>query len=86
MVNWVEKAYKIISDDKDMVIKSFDVCGITTTKPAKVRSGDFYVKCMEKAKSILDNDNSDDTEDDIFHCKFIRDFIFDTLFSVEKVA
>ena len=66
MVDWVEKTYKIISDDKDMVMNSFDVCGITTTNPAKVRSGDFYVNCMEKAKSILDDDDSDDTEDDPF--------------------
>ena len=48
-------------------MNSFDVRGITTTNPAKVRSGDFYAKCMEKAKSILDNDDSDtDTEDDPF--------------------
>ena len=48
-------------------MNSFDVCGITTTNPAKVRSGDFYAKCMEKAKSILDNNDSDtDTEDDPF--------------------
>ena len=44
-------------------MKSFDVCGITTTDPSKVRSGEFYSKCMEKAITILD---SDDTEDDSF--------------------
>ena len=37
--------------------------GITTTDPSKVRSGEFYSKCMEKAITILD---SDDTEDDPF--------------------
>ena len=63
MVDWVEKAFQIISDDKDMIMKSFDVCGITTTDPSKVRSGEFYSKCMEKAITILD---SDDTEDDPF--------------------
>ena len=39
MVDWVEEAYKLISSDKDMVMRSFDVCGITTSDPAKVRSG-----------------------------------------------
>ena len=63
MVDWVEKAFQIISDDKDMIMKSFDVCGITTTDPSKVRSGEFYSKCMEKAITILD---SDDTEDNPF--------------------
>ena len=27
MVDWVEEAYKLISSDKDMVMRSFDVCG-----------------------------------------------------------
>ena len=63
MVDLVEKAFQIISDDKDMIMKSFDICGITTTDPSEVRSGEFYSKCMEKAIIILD---SDFTEDDPF--------------------
>ena len=39
MVDWVEEAYKLISSDQDMIMHSFDVCGITTSDPAKVRSG-----------------------------------------------
>ena len=31
MVNWVEETYRLISSDKDMVKRSFDVCGITTS-------------------------------------------------------
>ena len=58
-----KQAFQIISDDKDMIMKSFDVCGITTTDPSEVRSGEFYSKCMEKAIIILD---SDFTEDDPF--------------------
>ena len=54
MVDWVEEAYKLISSDKDMVMRSFDVCGITTSDPAKVRSGSFYEKCMRDAKSIIE--------------------------------
>ena len=53
MIDWVEEAYKLISSDKDMVMRSFDVCGITTSDPAKVRSGSFYEKCMCNAKSII---------------------------------
>ena len=54
MVDWVEEAYKLISSDKDMVMRSFDVCGITTSNPAKVRSGSFYEKCTRNAKSIIE--------------------------------
>ena len=54
MIDWVEEAYKLISSDKDMVIRSFDVCGITTSNPAKVRSGSLNEKCMRNAKSIIE--------------------------------
>ena len=47
MVDWVEEAYKLISSDKDMVMRSFDICRITTSDPVKVRSGSFYDKCMQ---------------------------------------
>ena len=49
MVDWVEAAYKLITSDKDMVMRSFDVCGFTTSDPAKVRSGYFYQKCKRNA-------------------------------------
>ena len=54
MVDWVEEEYKLISSDKDMVMRSFDVCGITTSDPAKVRSGSFYEKYMRNAKSLIE--------------------------------
>ena len=62
MVDWVEEAYKLISSDKDMVMHSFDVCGITTSDPAKVRSGSFYEKCMRNAKSIIEANELEDED------------------------
>ena len=62
MVDWVEEAYKLISSDKDMVMRSFDVCGITTSDPAKVRSGSFYEKCMRNAKSIIEANELEDED------------------------
>ena len=49
MVDWIEEAYKLITSDKDLVICSFNVCGFTTSDPAKVRSGSFYQKCKRNA-------------------------------------
>ena len=65
-MDWVEKAHKILSGDKDMVMKSFDVCGITTTNPLKVRSGDFYETCMSKANSLLLQEEEEAALDDPF--------------------
>ena len=62
MVNWVEETYRLISSDKDMVKRSFDVCGITTSDPAKVRSGSFYDKCMRNAKSVIEANELEDED------------------------
>ena len=62
MVDWVEKAYNAISSDIDMVKRSFDVCGITTTDKSMVRNGSFYEKCIANASQHLE----DDVEDDAF--------------------
>ena len=62
MVDWVEEAHKLISSDKDMVMHSLDVCGITTSDPAKVRSGSFYEKCMRNAKSIIEANELEDED------------------------
>ena len=56
MVDWVEEAFKLISSDKDMVMRSFDVCGMTTSDPAKVRSGSFYKKSIKEANELEDED------------------------------
>ena len=64
MVDWVEKAFSTISLDTEMVMRSFDVCGITTTDKSKVRNGAFYESCMENANKHLQDD--DDTQDDPF--------------------
>ena len=66
MVDWVEKAYNAISSDIDMIKRSFDVCGITTTDKSMVRNGSFYEKCMANACQHLEDDVEDDAEDDPF--------------------
>ena len=62
MVDWVEEAYRLISSGKDMVKRSFDVCGITTSDPTKVRSGSFYDKCMRNAKSVIEATELEDED------------------------
>ena len=62
MVDWFEAAYRLISSDKDMVKCSFDVCGITTSDPAKVRSGSFYDKCMRNAKRDIEANELEDED------------------------
>ena len=67
MLDWVEKAFNYISNDTQMVSRSFVVCGITTTDSSKVRSGSFYKSCMENASKHLQNNEE---EDDLFFSSF----------------
>ena len=62
MIDLVEEAYRLISSDKDMVNRSFDVSGITTSDPAKVRSGSFYGKSMRNAKSVIEANELEDDD------------------------
>ena len=62
MAGWVEEAYKLISSGKDMVMCSFDVYGITSSDPAKVRRGSFYEKCMSNAKIIVEANELEDED------------------------
>ena len=63
MIDWVKEGNDYLSQDKEMMRRSFEVCGITSSDPKKVRSGEFFQKCMEKAQNSL-NADEDDEEDD----------------------
>ena len=39
--NWVKKAFNYISNHTQMVSRSFDACGITTTDSSKAQSLSF---------------------------------------------
>ena len=63
MVDWVEKAFNYISNDTQMVSRSFDVCGITATDSSMVRSRSFNKSCMENASKYLQNDGEEEEDD-----------------------
>ena len=46
--------------------KSFEVCGISSTDTGKVRNGDFFKQCMEKALQNLEADEGNDIDEDPF--------------------
>ena len=60
MVDWVKKALNYISSNSQMVSRSFDVCGITTTDSSKIQSESFYKSCVENASKHLQNDEEED--------------------------
>ena len=60
MVDWMEEAFNRISDDTQIVSRSFDVCDIANADSLKVRNGSFYKSCMENASKHLQNDEEED--------------------------
>ena len=63
MIDWVKEGNDYLAQDKEMVRRSFEVCGITSSDPEKVRSGEFFRKCMGKAQDSLDADKDDEEGD-----------------------
>ena len=59
----------------NMVKSSFEVCGISSSDPQKVRNGKFYKECMEKALGDLNNEDLGESEEDPFSCSFL-DVVF----------
>ena len=77
MVDWIEEGSDYLAQDKEMVKKSFEVCGITSSDPERVRNGEFFKKCMEKAKESLDaGDDEADDDPESFNLQFTSKYIF----------
>ena len=66
MIDWVKEGYDSLVQDKEMVKKSFEVCGISSTDTGKVRNGDFFKQCMEKALQNLEADEGNDIDENPF--------------------
>ena len=66
MIHWVKEEYDSLVQDQEMVKKSFEVCGISSTDTGKVRNGDFFKQCMEKALQNLEVDVGNATDEDPF--------------------
>ena len=66
MIDWVKEGYDSLIQDQEMVKKSFEVCRISSTDTGKVRNGDFFKQCMEKALQNLDADEGNDIDEDPF--------------------
>ena len=49
-----------------MVKSCFEVCGISSSDPQKVRNDKFYKECMEKALGDLNDKDLDESEEDPF--------------------
>ena len=66
MLDWVKEGFDYLLERQEMVKSSFEVCGISSSDPQKVRNGKFYKECMEKALGDLNDEDLDESEEDPF--------------------
>ena len=62
MIGWVDAAYQNLSLNPTSIQNSFEVRGITSSDPQKVRKNEFYQLCMEKALADLEEPEKDDKD------------------------
>lgn len=65
IVDWVQKGYDYLVLKKEMVAKAFEVCGVTTTDPRKIRNDEFHKNVMEKVVEDVrawENETLDDDD------------------------
>ena len=53
IVDWVLKGYDYLVSKKEMVRRAFEVCGVVTTDPSKVRNDEFHVNIMKEVVDEL---------------------------------
>ena len=56
MIDWVKEGFDHLVERPEMFKRSFEVCGISSSDPLKVRSAFFYQQCLEKALRNLETD------------------------------
>ena len=62
----VKKGFDYLVQDQEMVKKSLQVCGISSSVPDKVPNGAFFKQCMGKALHNLEANDTQEIDDDRF--------------------
>ena len=60
MIDWVDTAYQNLSSNPTLIQNSFEVCGIMSSDPKKVRNNEFYQRGMEKTLTDIEETEIED--------------------------
>ena len=66
IVDWVLEGYNYLLQKRDMIKKGFEVCGVTTTDPERVRNDSFYKGIMRKVQEEMNSYECELVDDDPF--------------------
>ena len=63
IVDWVHEGYNYLLQKRDMIKKGFEVCGVTSTDPERVRNDEFYRSIMRNVQAdMLETEDEDDDD------------------------
>ena len=66
IVDWVLEGYNYLLTKKDMIKRGFEVCGVTSTDPERVRNDTFYKSIMAKVQEEVKDYDNELLDDDPF--------------------
>ena len=73
VVDWVQQGYTYLLEKREMVKRGFEVCGVTSSDPKRVRNESFYKEIMARVQEELKSYDEDELfNDDPFADKCIN--------------
>ena len=66
MINWVKEGSDYLVQDQEMVKTSFQVCGISSSDPHKVRNDAYFKQCIGKTLHNLEDNDAKEIDGDPF--------------------
>jgi len=64
IIDWVLEGYNYLLQRSDMIRRGFEVCGVTSTDPERVRNDNFYKNIMRKVQEEMNRYEADELVDD----------------------
>ena len=64
VVDWVQQGYTYLLEKREMVKRGFEVCGVTSSDPKRVRNESFYKEIMARVQEELKSYDEDELFND----------------------
>ena len=64
IIDWVLEGYNYLLQRSDMIRRGFEVCGVMSTDPERVRNDNFYKNIMRKVQEEMNRYEADELVDD----------------------
>ena len=60
VVDWVQQGYTYLLEKRKMIKRGFEMCGVTSNDPERVRNESFYKEIMARVQEKLKSYDEDE--------------------------